>query len=218
MSAIASFINSVDAQVAAFIHGITVRSWVEVASVATGFGSVPVICFLTAFTVAALILVRRYKDTWVIICSTLLSVVVVEASKHLIGRPRPINAWYLEDGYSFPSGHTTVSATFFFALAIILSRAAKARNRGIYVLGCIVATLTIGFTRLYLGVHNFTDVFAGYVLALICVGAVYQLPWVKSAKNHNGNMEGERKLIAFASIAVFLAALMVAWLFRPVLR
>ena len=62
--------------------------------------------------------------------------------------------------YSFPSGH---SASSFSVLAVIIIRC----NFYIIIPVFILASL-IAFSRLYLRVHYFTDVFAGVVLGLVC--------------------------------------------------
>lgn len=62
--------------------------------------------------------------------------------------------------YSFPSGH---SASSFSVAAVIIIRC----NAFIIIPVLILAGL-IAFSRLYLRVHYFTDVFAGVVLGLVC--------------------------------------------------
>ena len=69
--------------------------------------------------------------------------------------------------YSFPSGHAFVSFCFFLCLAEILIGAEWRRAGKVAMwsaaLGC---TLTIGLSRVYLGVHYPTDVLAGYAAAI----------------------------------------------------
>lgn len=87
--------------------------------------------------------------------------------KALIERPRPPRelAAYIEQGYSFPSGHATNA----FALATFLSVLAwrhlpQGAPRIIVVsLLYILATL-IAVGRVYLGVHYVSDVIAGALL------------------------------------------------------
>lgn len=63
--------------------------------------------------------------------------------------------------YSFPSGHSISSSVFAFTIIILVWRT-KWRNLAI-VLG-VVYILTIGLSRLYLGVHYPTDVLGGWLL------------------------------------------------------
>jgi len=62
--------------------------------------------------------------------------------------------------YSFPSGH---SASSFAVVAVAIIRC----NIFIIIPVIILASL-IAFSRIYLRVHYFTDVFAGVVLGLVC--------------------------------------------------
>lgn len=65
-------------------------------------------------------------------------------------------------GYSFPSGHTQTAAGVFGTLAVWL------RKSWIVIL-CIVMTLLVGFSRMYLGVHTPLDVGVSLATGLIIV-------------------------------------------------
>ncbi len=87
--------------------------------------------------------------------------------KHLVCRIRPSEQIPDDEQiikrpkyYSFPSGH---SASSFSVVAVVMIRC----NIFILIPVLILASL-IAFSRLYLRVHYFTDVFAGIVLGLVC--------------------------------------------------
>ncbi|MBQ6374518.1 MAG: phosphatase PAP2 family protein [Clostridia bacterium] len=61
--------------------------------------------------------------------------------------------------FSFPSGHTTNS----FACAWVIFRMAKKR----YGVPALVLAILIALSRLYVGVHYPTDVFAGVVIGIL---------------------------------------------------
>ena len=87
-------------------------------------------------------------------------------------RTRPVPFFNLStpETYSFPSGHSLMSACFFGALAALLT--ARIKSRRLRIIIWIVATamfLLIGLSRIYLGVHYTTDVIAGFAAALIWV-------------------------------------------------
>ena len=74
---------------------------------------------------------------------------------------------------SFPSGHSSLSAVIYLTLAVLLSRLLERRALRVYVIGvAALLTLTIGISRVALGVHYPSDVLAGWTLgfgwALLC--------------------------------------------------
>lgn len=93
---------------------------------------------------------------------------VNEGMKLVFHRPRP-EAWFgypLPGTFSFPSGHAFVSFCFFLGLAEILVRDEWSPARKVALWAAAVAcTLTIGLSRVYLGVHYPTDVLGGYAAA-----------------------------------------------------
>jgi membrane-associated phospholipid phosphatase len=102
--------------------------------------------------------------------------------KELLKQPRPFNlepsvGLASESSYGAPSGHAQMSLTFWIPMAAWLSRTWAVKTRTVITDGekpglrklfvwvaAIVFILLIGFTRLYLGVHFPTDLFAGWFL------------------------------------------------------
>jgi len=95
--------------------------------------------------------------------------------KALFHRARPVfaNPWLTESGWSFPSGHAMGSLVTYGMLAYILIVAWRVRFPRTIVAVSVALVLAIGFSRIYLGVHFFSDVAAGYAAAMmwlaICV-------------------------------------------------
>lgn len=88
--------------------------------------------------------------------------------KVLFERPRPSVAYYIERSFSFPSGHATIAVALFGFLAYILLRETKRwRHKVPIFFGAALAILLIGLSRLYLGVHFFSDVWGGYLLGAL---------------------------------------------------
>lgn len=65
-------------------------------------------------------------------------------------------------GYSFPSAHAQLSATF-AGLGMI-----NIRTKIMYAVGILLVVLT-GFSRMYLGVHTPADIAVGYVLGVAVI-------------------------------------------------
>lgn len=89
--------------------------------------------------------------------------------KPLIGRPRPHHAWIAESGFSFPSAHATATAALWSYVAWLARQASNAWRRIVFPFA-IGVPVTIGICRLYLGVHWFSDVIAGWSAGIV-IGA-----------------------------------------------
>jgi undecaprenyl-diphosphatase len=92
--------------------------------------------------------------------------------KHLVHRARP----HFDDplltlsSYSFPSGHTAAATVFYgFLVAFLLARVTAPAWRRAIVAVAIVMVLLVGFSRMYLGAHYFTDVLGAVVEGVLWV-------------------------------------------------
>lgn len=95
--------------------------------------------------------------------------------KLVIRRPRPpyAAAFLHHYSWSFPSGHAMESLIGYGMLAyllIVMIPGTPARRLGI-VLCTSLLVLAIGWSRLYLGVHYFSDVVGGYAAGVLWLSA-----------------------------------------------
>jgi undecaprenyl-diphosphatase len=69
---------------------------------------------------------------------------------------------------SYPSGHTTMGTIFYLTLAVYISRAQHSlKTKRFTIIASTVLVILIGFSRLLIGNHTFTEVLAGWSLGLI---------------------------------------------------
>ena len=110
---------------------------------------------------------RSSRPLWITAVALGGSQVLVLSIKYLVGRPRPAPALAVigEDGYAFPSGHSTASLVTFGILAWLVATVATRRLLRITV-WAVAAVLAcgVGLSRLYLGVHYLSDVLAAWAL------------------------------------------------------
>jgi len=110
---------------------------------------------------------KNWHNAALIFISSTGGAVLGAITKHLVGRSRPIDGLVLESGLSFPSQHSLM-AVIFFSLIIYLF-AEKIKNellKYLFIFGNILIILLVGFSRIYLKVHWFSDCLAGFALGL----------------------------------------------------
>ncbi|WP_164546387.1 phosphatase PAP2 family protein [Corynebacterium hylobatis] len=114
--------------------------------------------------VVAALLAWRWRPVLVLPLSVIAAGLVGHALKPVIGRERPPEEFRLvvETNHAMPSGHATGMA----ALAMVLTLWWWPRGGWwrLPVAGVWVLAVTVSWTRLYLGVHWFSDVLAGLIL------------------------------------------------------
>jgi undecaprenyl-diphosphatase len=105
-------------------------------------------------------------------------------------RPRPVVAHPLITAaeFSFPSGHASVSLVVYGMLAFfILLGLRSTLLKALVIVVTVLLVLLIGISRLYLGVHYFSDVAAGYVMGVIwltiCIDGMNILEHRKRLRN-----------------------------------
>ncbi len=112
-----------------------------------------------------LLYLRRWRSLTYWLATLLGSAFINRTAKELLHRVRP-SLWESitpELDYAFPSGHAMSSMSFVAALVIL---AWGTRWCWIVLLSGGLFVLTIGWTRLYLGVHFPSDVLAGWMVSL----------------------------------------------------
>ncbi len=88
--------------------------------------------------------------------------------KNIVQRPRPTEYRLInESGYSFPSGHSMASAAFYGFLIYLIYKKIENRKLKITLITILsLLILLIGTSRIYLGVHYTSDVFAGFCVSI----------------------------------------------------
>ncbi|MBO1512202.1 phosphatase PAP2 family protein [Metabacillus bambusae] len=118
------------------------------------------------FVIAIILLIRRKVIDVVFLFVMLYSVRLLNYQlKEQFLRERPsFNAVYEALHYSFPSGHSMNSMAIYSFICYLLIRYLSNTNKQKKTL--LISTITliflIGLSRIYLGVHYFTDVIAGF--------------------------------------------------------
>ena len=143
--------------------------------VITTLGSPPVLALLGGVGVAAFVAQRRRLVAMAWTGIFLGGALLDAALKLLVHRPRPDTAsdFLARSSWSYPSGHSMMSLVTFgmIAWALVRLRFHNTWARVLVVLGAAVMTLLVGLSRIYLGVHFFSDVIAGFLAGSIWLAA-----------------------------------------------
>ncbi|MET4075462.1 phosphatase PAP2 family protein [Hymenobacter sp. UYCo722] len=135
---------------------------------------------------AGLLARRQGRAAWVFFASVGGSMLLTQLIKPLVARPRPA-LWASirpEHTFSFPSGHAMDTAAIATALVFLVW---GCRRRGGVFLLAPLFSLAVGWARVYLGVHNPSDVLAGWAAAVAWVVAVQLLARRTSAPAQIGS-------------------------------
>ncbi|UAB79829.1 phosphatase PAP2 family protein [Erythrobacter sp. SCSIO 43205] len=151
-------------------------SWLVQAMIdITALGGATVLT-LVVLGALGLLLIQRHIFTAALLAGGVVSgSLSVGLAKFAFGRDRPdVIEHLVEVGTaSFPSGHSAVSAIVYLTVALMLTQIFETHRQRIYVVVLAAAlVLTIGTSRVYLGVHWPSDVLAGWSF-----GALWALGW-----------------------------------------
>lgn len=154
------------------------------------------------------------------------SEVFVSLAKLVFHRPRPSGAItsYHETSFSFPSSHAALSIALYGFLSYLIWRTTRRLSSRLWTLaGLVVLVSLIGFSRLYLGVHFFSDIWGGYLIgALWLVIGISVMEWLlfeahlKKINEALDNRSRQAGAILLAVVALFYVG--YALIFRPQIR
>ena len=128
---------------------------------------------------ATVAIVLAWRRSWALLAGWAAAFagagVLTWALKDIIRRPRPTGATAFLHGasWSFPSGHSLGAMIGYGMLAylVALNFTGRPRVRAAIFAAATVLILAIGLSRLYLGVHYFSDVVGGFAAGLVWLSA-----------------------------------------------
>src|SRR5437764_13574002 len=168
--AIANPFAGVDHGVALWFHAHLTPAFVSVLRGITEFGSSGWIGIVLGLTVLFFIYKRWWPSLVILIVAVPGGMLLNEWVKLLVHRHRPfVDGWFVDwSGYSFASGHTIGATLLYGQLALFLIPVIKSRRGRVLVFSAasfIVAL--VGFSRIALGAHYFTDVLGGIFFGMM---------------------------------------------------
>ncbi len=121
--------------------------------------------------VIILLITLNKKDKILLGTSAVLSVVINTILKNIVERPRPDHLRLItQGGYSFPSGHAMISICVYGTLIYIINKNIKNKLlKTLLTILLLIIIISIGLSRIYVGVHYPSDILGGYLLSLTIV-------------------------------------------------
>jgi undecaprenyl-diphosphatase len=147
--------------------------------VVTEIGSPEAMLGLTLLAAVTLMMRRRRLLAMVWLFAMVATALLNLGLKHTFNRDRPDfrDPIIDERTHSFPSGHSMGAIIAYGLLAyFLLLVLSDRRERIAVVLVAVAMTLLVGFSRIYLGAHYFSDVVGGYAVGgawlSVCIASV----------------------------------------------
>ena len=145
----------------------------QVAQDITSLGSLAVLSLVLLGSVGFLAMTRKWRDAIALVLAVPGGLLISTVLKAHYERPRPdlVPEAVAHLNASFPSGHAMLSAVTYLTLAALLARTQRDMHVRAYLFVlAITATMLVGLTRVYLGLHWPSDVLGGW-----CMGAAWAI-------------------------------------------
>ncbi|QFU14903.1 phosphatase PAP2 family protein [Microvirga thermotolerans] len=133
----------------------------------TGLGGYAILTLVTASSVIYLLMAGKRGAAALVAVAVVGGALLSTGLKLGFERPRPELVPHATQVYtaSFPSGHAMLSAVTYLTLGALLSRVQERRRIKAFIMGlAVAATLLVGASRIYLGVHWPSDVLGGWTV------------------------------------------------------
>lgn len=135
-------------------------------TIITLLGETPVIALFSLLTCVCFGIKKQWRACCHVLIAFLVTAITVHFFKSIYHSPRPLGFLKLDPSSSFPSGHTALTAAMISVISVLAVQPLDKRWRWpIYTFGGVIIFL-VGFSRLYLGAHWLTDVFASLFLGI----------------------------------------------------
>ena len=184
-----------DAAAVASLHGFALHhtAWVQAMRTLSFLGSAATYVPLLLAAWLVLLRVGRARTAFGLTVLVVGTSSLNNAVKGVVGRSRPVltDPVASASGLSFPSGHAQSAVVVWVLLAMVVSPYVPRRGRLAVWAGALLMILSIGLSRVALGVHYPSDVLGGYLLGVVvlCAGWPVLTWWDRPGAPH---LEGSR--------------------------
>jgi undecaprenyl-diphosphatase len=163
-----AFINNIDIYIKNFIDFYRSNSITDLMLSITKIGNITeTIIIIAIFGLFLFVKNKNYFSLFIIASS--LGITLQESIKLLIQKIRPESITLIEQGFSFPSGHATISTIFLLSsIFLIIPLMKKGFSKSVFTVTVYAVFPLVIISRVYLSVHWFSDMIVGIILGIFC--------------------------------------------------
>ena len=166
------FLQEIDTKILQFMVEHTNKNMTVVMNILTFFGTIGGVTLILIL----MILISRFQKEMLLYSVLVLFTYLLNGfMKNIVMRPRP-NVTHLTfaDGYSFVSGHSSISIVLSVTLiAFFVPKIKKTVLRNCITVFLCILPFCIAISRMYLRVHYFTDILGGWFVAVTYLCILY---------------------------------------------
>lgn len=179
------------------VQGLESTFLTKVMKFFTFIGSAPFVIMLSLLLLFFLYKVLHHRFELILFVAAIAGSAILNGIlKHLFQRVRPdFHRLINIEGYSFPSGHAMNAFTVYSIISFLLWRHIPSKlGRVMLILFSIVMILTIGVSRIYLGVHYPSDIVGGYFASGFWVTTAIMFFQYYQEKRYNKVKQREKRM------------------------
>lgn len=164
-------VEPIDTFIYQLLHQIIIGELTPIVIMVTHLGS-----FIGIIGAVCAVFVFNQRIALICLIASFIQQLLNRIIKAIVQRPRPdLTHLVLETNYSFPSGHA-MAITCLYGLFVYYLYHSNIKYRKLLISGCILIILLVTLSRVYLGVHYFSDVFGGAMLSLSLIMYMSNIP------------------------------------------
>ncbi len=198
---------TVDRMLHQWLQGLRIPVFDYVMVGASQLGDAAVVVPVSLVVLITLVLRREWRTAGYWVAAIAAAEISVKLLKFAVQRARPASVYEGIESFSFPSSHATLGIVVYGFLTYLVCRGRQrvAQFRIAVVSGSVIAL--IAFSRLYLGVHWFSDIVAGLSLGTAWIAFLSVAHHLRDSDTRGSAVLGIVALVTFltaAAIHIFL--------------
>lgn len=154
-----------DVRLLKFLHKATNPTLLKIMKGISYIGAEKFLIPLMLFIIVFNLIKKNIAESIFLLVNTLGSFTLNSIIKQFFHRTRPFDFSIVKQGgLSYPSGHAMVVMSMYLAIYYLLTRKEMNKNKRIFI-GIVIGIyiISMGISRMYLGVHWPTDIIGGYI-------------------------------------------------------